>query len=539
MVSFDFDHYLRIPRLSGLRLSPDGRRLVVCVTRPDVEGKAFVSALWQVDPDAQRGPRRLTRSARGEGVGTFLRDGSLLFTSARPDEAATKDAREARGEAAGLWLLPADGGEARLLLGPAGGVDAVRAAAAADVLAFGINLDTRSTDIAGDAARAKARQDAGVAALLFESFPIRYWDRYLGPRERHLLSAELPAGPDEAEGPLRAMADLLPEPGQRLLEVDVDLVPDGSAVVCGLVDEAVLTRPQVDLVLIDRASGTRRVLAAADGTWHTDVRCSPDGRWAVCIRSVLGDLEHAEQNSVWLVDLASGAGRPLSAGLLDVWAHELAWSPDSSAVFVAGDRVGRVPVYRVEVATGATTRLTDDGAYVDLQPTPDGSGLFALCSSYLRPPHPVWLDAQMPDQAPRELAFAGLSEAEVAVPGVLERLECTAADGVRVPSWLVRPAGASAEQPAPLVVFIHGGPLGSWNGWHWRWNPQLLVARGYAVLLVDPAISTGYGQAYVDRGWGRWGEAPYNDVMAATDSALTRADLDATRTAAMGGSFGG
>ena len=56
--------------------------------------------------------------------------------------------------------------------------------------------------------------------------------------------------------------------------------------------------------------------------------------------------------------------------------------------------------------------------------------------------------------------------------------------------------------PAPLALWIHGGPLSSWNAWSWRWCPWLLVCRGYAVLLPDPALSTGYGQEFVQRGWG-------------------------------------
>ena len=115
----------------------------------------------------------------------------------------------------------------------------------------------------------------------------------------------------------------------------------------------------------------------------------------------------------------------------------------------------------------------------------------------------------------------------------------TAADGTPIGSWLALPPDASAEHPAPLVVFAHGGPIGSWNGWSWRWNPHLLVERGYAVLMPDPAISIGYGQRMVERGWGRWGETPYTDILTALDGALTRADLDASRTALAGGSYGG
>jgi dipeptidyl aminopeptidase/acylaminoacyl peptidase len=66
-----------------------------------------------------------------------------------------------------------------------------------------------------------------------------------------------------------------------------------------------------------------------------------------------------------------------------------------------------------------------------------------------------------------------------------------------------------------------------------------MAARGYAVLLPDPALSTGYGQEFIQRGWGAWGGAPYEDLMAAVDAACADPRIDADRTAAMGGSFGG
>ena len=126
-----------------------------------------------------------------------------------------------------------------------------------------------------------------------------------------------------------------------------------------------------------------------------------------------------------------------------------------------------------------------------------------------------------------------------ALPGSLTEVTATAEDGTPLRAWLVLPDGASATSPAPLLLWIHGGPLSSWNSWSWRWNPWLAVAQGYAVLLPDPALSTGYGWDFIQRGWGSWGAAPYTDLMAVTDEAEIRADIDANRSAAMGGSFGG
>ncbi len=66
-----------------------------------------------------------------------------------------------------------------------------------------------------------------------------------------------------------------------------------------------------------------------------------------------------------------------------------------------------------------------------------------------------------------------------------------------------------------------------------------MAARGYAVLLPDPALSTGYGRDFIARGHVNWGGKPFTDLMAITDAAAARPDVDEARTAAMGGSFGG
>ncbi|AUZ86360.1 S9 family peptidase, partial [Arthrobacter agilis] len=158
----------------------------------------------------------------------------------------------------------------------------------------------------------------------------------------------------------------------------------------------------------------------------------------------------------------------------------------------------------------------------------------ALRSSYLFPAEAVRID--LASGATERL----LNPAErPALPGRLERIASVGEDGQPVKSWLVLPEGATEESPAPALLWIHGGPIGSWNAWTWRWSPWIMAARGYAVLLPDPALSTGYGQHMVDRGWGRWGDAPYTDLMAATDDLVARKDIDGTRVAAMGGSFGG
>jgi dipeptidyl aminopeptidase/acylaminoacyl peptidase len=533
--AFDFDAYLKLPRLSGLRVSPDGERLIVTVGRPAPDGKKMHSSIWQLDPTGGRRPRRLTRSAPGESAAAFARDGSVLFTSSRPDpdRGTDGDDGEEEEEVGRLWLLPVDGGEARLLAAPPGGVDAVVAARAADVVVYAASVFPGSTDAAADRERHDARKKAGVEALLFDSFPIRHWDEYIGPRERHLFAAPVPGEEERITDPL----DLTPDAGAALVETGFDVSPDGSAIVTGWMTTDELSRTDYRFQLIDRASRMARPLTT-DDAWYTDPAFSPDGRLVACVRVEKETPEAIGDRTLWLIDLETGEGRDLTPDL-DLWPAHPTWSPDGGAIFFNADRLGAGSVHRLDLSSGERTLLADDGTFTDLAIGADGM-LRALRSSYAEPPLPVQLPIEAAGPSTPLRSFPALDpEALAALPGRVERLHATAGDGVDIGAWLVGPAGASAEDPAPLVVWVHGGPVSSWNAWSWRWNPHLLAAQGYAVLLPDPAISTGYGQSFVQRGWGRWGAEPYTDVIAAVDAALERPDLDAERTALMGGSFGG
>ena len=526
---FDVDALLSLPRLAGLTISPDGRQLVTAVTQLDRAGKKFVTALWALDVGGDGPPRRLTRSAPGESGAVFAQDGSLLFTSARPDPVGDPD--DERGENAALWRLPAGAGEPAVLAAPPGGVDRVVAAGGGDTVVFAASSHPGTGDWKGDAQREKARKDGGITAQLFTDYPVRHWDQYLGPRQRHLHAAPLPVG-DE---PLSQPADLIADPGRGLDEAGFDVAPDGRTVVVGYgVSSPDPRRRYRNLTAIDVATGTQRVLA--EGTaWFDSPACSPDGRWVAAERLSEATPERAHAVTLWLIELATGEGRDLTPSL-DLWPQSPVWSADSTAVYFTADFKGRTPPYRVDIATGAVTRLAARGAFTDLCPSPDGTTLYALHSTVTSPPQPVALDPLGVDQEPNPLttAWAGPK-----LPGRVERVSVAAADGTQVWSWLLLPAEASADHPAPLAVLIHGGPLGSWSGWHWRWSPHTFTARGYAVLLPDPALSTGYGQAFIQRGWGRWSDVVYDDVMAAAEMVRWRPDIDTHRTAALGESFGG
>ena len=510
----DLDDYFALPRVSALAVSPDGSRVVTTISELNDKRTEYITAIVELDPDGLRPARRLTRGAKGESSPVFTSDGDLLFVAVRPTDDDEKPPPA-------LWSLPAAGGEAVEVVSPPGGIELVRTARGAASTVVRAPLLPSADGIDDDRRLRNLRKDNKISAILHTGYPIRHWDKDLGPDEPHLL------GLDRADG--GAPADLTPQPGGALRDAGLDVSPDGRFLVTSWQRPAPEASQHSVLVRIDLISGDHTVIADQSDADLWSPTISPDGSAVAFIRESYSTPAYAPRISLGYLRFGDETSEEPVAADWDRWPVSVTWSHDGDALIVTADEGGRCPVFRVGIRDGDVTALTsDDYAYTDVTAAPGGI-VYALRSSYAAPPHPVRID---PDGTVTALPCIE----PPALPGSLTEITTEAKDGTTVRSWLVLPAG---DEPAPLLLWVHGGPLASWNAWHWRWNPWVFAACGYAVLLPDPALSTGYGQDFVQRGWGSWGGAPFDDVMAATDAACAHPRIDAARTAVMGGSFGG
>ncbi len=513
MGSFDnLDDYIALPRVSGLAVSADGSRVVTTVAELSAGKTEYITAIWELDPAAVTPARRLTRGAKGEAAPTFTADGDLLFTSVRPTE-------DDDSPPAALWLLPAAGGESVPLAELPAGISAVRAARSAPVVVIAAPLLPSSDTVDDERRLRKLRKDNKISAILHTGYPVRHWDSDLGPDETHLFRVG-------ADGEL---TDVTRRPGPALGAADFAVCPDGTFAVATWRVPAPRAALRSVLVRIDLQTGERSVIAEDPAADLEHPAISPDGTTVAFTRETASTPEQAPRITLCHLALGAREWTQLAADW-DRWPASVTWTHDGSALLVAADDNGRHPIFEIGLDGGVRRITADDHSYTDIIGAPGGV-IYALRSSYAAPPHPVRID---PTGTVTALPCVDLPE----LPGELTEIVATAADGTPVRSWLVLPEGTDST-PAPLLLWIHGGPLGSWNVWSWRWNPWLMAARGYAVLLPDPALSTGYGQDFIQRGWGAWGGPPYEDLMAAVDAAVADPRIDAGRTAAMGGSFGG
>ncbi len=518
----DLDAYIRLPRLGDLTLSPDGERLVVGVQSPNHDATEWTTAIWEVDPTGTLPAQRLTRSVKGEALSAVTSEGELLFSSERDlppagDEPASKST-------SAIWKLPAMG-EAFPVAQRDGGFSMVLTPDEGDVVVLGVKMHAGTKGDEEDKNKREARRKNKVNAILHTTAGVRYWDHDIGLEQTRLRAGRLEN--DE----LVDVRDLTGDVGAAI--EGAALSRDGSTLAVPWRVMEPKGHWHTKLVIIDVASGEKRTLADTPGLSYWSPLFSPDGTKMAVIEGQDGTPTEPGKSRLVLFDVVSGTHTPI-ADEWDRWPSPAAFSPDGSRLFVTADEDGECPIFAIDLETDEVRRLTEHGAFHSVQLSPDGAVLYAVRSHYDCPGEIVAINA-----ADGALTTLHSPVEYPEVPGRLERIETTASDGTRVPGWLVLPENASDTNPVPLTLWVHGGPVSSWNDWSWRWCPWLLASRGQAVLLPDPALSTGYGYDFIKRGWGRWGAEPFTDVMALTDAVEAREDVLDDQSVMMGGSFGG
>lgn len=128
---------------------------------------------------------------------------------------------------------------------------------------------------------------------------------------------------------------------------------------------------------------------------------------------------------------------------------------------------------------------------------------------------------------------------DVATQGKRSLHRVEARDGLVLPVYVTRPAGAAEGQALPTVVLVHGGPFIRGSNLGWEAQAQFLASRGYLVLQPEFRGSEGYGFALFRAGWRERGRGMQTDLEDTLRWAAKTQGADAGRACVVGGSYGG
>ena len=292
---------------------------------------------------------------------------------------------------------------------------------------------------------------------------------------------------------------------------------------------------QARVQVLDVASGATRPLTG-DTRLEGYPKISPDGTNVAYWRN---RNAHAwEVNDVWLAPFAGVGGRDLSAHLdVNVWGTY--WAKDGRSLIVGGNTGTTVGLWRLGL-DGSSERIPLDG---------------------VMPTNFFWLDAAVGSRG--EIVFVGQTKSDpyelyVIAPGSgtvaplthenapLADLSLARAETV---SWqgpghrtldgvVTYPANYQAGRRYPLVLLIHGGPASSSRE---RFNllPQVMAAHDWLVFEPNYRGSDSGGDAFFAAIYKDAGQGPGEDVMSGVEYLKGRGLVDPARMAVTGWSYGG
>jgi dipeptidyl aminopeptidase/acylaminoacyl peptidase len=134
---------------------------------------------------------------------------------------------------------------------------------------------------------------------------------------------------------------------------------------------------------------------------------------------------------------------------------------------------------------------------------------------------------------PLGAVYAKLSQMQLAP---MEIVNLTARDGLPLTAYLTRPTSGAGKRP--LIVMPHGGPELR-DTYDYDPMVQTMAAEGWMVLQVNFRGSSGYGRAFTEAGNKRWGDLMQNDIEDALKKVVERGEVDESRLAICGISYGG
>ncbi len=251
---------------------------------------------------------------------------------------------------------------------------------------------------------------------------------------------------------------------------------------------------------------------------------------------ILATNEHGEFNQAWTYDLASGDTAPLVQADWDVLFVDSSPSGRYRVSAINADAKTELTLLDTQTNRPVTFTGLPDGDIGGVRFSPDESRVaFTVASD--TSPSDIFV-ADLADGRARRLTTAlnpAIAEADLVEASIVRY---QGEGGVDIPAVLYRPKGASADNPVPAIVFVHGGPGGqSRRGYSAMF--QHLANHGYAVLAANNRGSSGYGKTFFHMDDKAHGEADLRDIVAGGDWLRQQDWVASDQVAVMGGSYGG
>ncbi len=491
-------------------IAPDGGWIAYTLHHTDAEADKSVSRLWMVSWDGSQDVQ-LTYDTEGAGSPRWSPDGRYLaFTSSRPGKAKGSQ----------VWVLDRRGGEARQLTDVKQDLGDYRWSPDSRQLL----LTLREKDEPED--EKKDGKPVPPKPVVLDRYHFKQdVEGYVTDKRDHLFLFEIAGNKltkltnDNAHE--ERAAEWSPD-GKHIAYVSRQDAPDPDRT----------DNPDIFVVDATPNSAPRKLTTFA-GPDEAPLAWSPDSTRIAYRQARLPGYSIYNQAQLAVIAAAGGPPQRL-AGSLDRPVGAPQWSADGSALLATVTDDRNQYLARFTLAGGAPERLTTgNGAVTAVASAANHTALERSTDTTL--PELYALDS---GGILRLLTHHNDALLATVTLAPSQDLSAKTKDGNEVRSLLTLPPNGKPGTKAPMLLWIHGGPTAQ-DEHGFDLSRQLFAAHGYAVLQVNYRGSSGRGFEYSHTISADWGHKEVVDLLAAVDGAVATGQVDPTKLAIGGWSYGG
>lgn len=497
----------RYQHIADPQVSPDGNWVLYTLTSVDTTKDKRNKDIWMISWDGKDNVQ-LTNSPKGESSPKFSPDGKYIsFTATRSDK---EDDDEEKSQ---VFLLDRRGGEAKKLTDVKGDIE--------DYIwkpdGSGILMVIKDPDYA-DTAKTKVRTPYVMDRYKFK----QDYDGYLDRRNSHLYYFDIK----------NKKLDTLTTGIYN--ETSPAFSPDGSAIAFSSNRTADPDKNNnSDIYVMQAKAGAEmKKITTWAGSDESPV-WSPDGK-SIAYQQSSSDEPFTMYGISYLAVISKDGGEPVLLNKsIDRPIRNQRWSRDGKTISVLMEDDRQCNIVSFDVKSGAMTKLTKgDKSFAEIETTND-----KWIATMSEPQLPGELYA-VENENTRRLTHVQDSFLAPLKLAKVEGFQSKSKDGTLVSGLLYTPVDAVPGKKLPLILFIHGGPVGQ-DEYEFDITRQIYAAAGYAVAAVNYRGSSGRGTAFTKAIYGDWGNKEVVDIVGAANHLIKQGIADENRMGIAGWSYGG
>lgn len=289
-----------------------------------------------------------------------------------------------------------------------------------------------------------------------------------------------------------------------------------------------------DIFLYEIATGKEVNITEGNMGYDKCPLFSPDGSM-IGYRSMERDGYESDLDRLFIYNIKEGKRYWASKGW-DFDVESIAWA-DNQTIYFTCAHLGTTQVFKTNLPGKGITKVTE-GVH-DLGPLNLRSGILisGLVSMSMAP---EIASVAMNTGQVKQITFINKYIYDYIKMGRTEERYIKTKDDKDLQMWIIYPPDFDSSKKYPALLYCKGGPQGSLGQeWSYRWNYQMMAAKGYIVIAPNRRGNSGFGMEWKEEISGDYGGKNIQDYLDATDAMAKEPYVDPKRLAAVGASYGG